>query len=454
MHQQHSRVAGLMTLAMVSIGDVALGQTPAPETPDATGEVVPAPEPVPTTPAAEETAAVEEESEPDGFDLASAAVTPHVAFRPGRGIRIESGDGRFELNIRLRGQTLYTYHQANDESDGQHSLELRRARLAFSGHWWGEDNRFKVELAVAPRDEGVADSVLRPAPTTPELLDWYMDFTQSRDATVRVGQFKVNFNRERIISSADIPMVDRSIVNGEFNLDRDVGMEVYSRDFLGLDLFRYTAGIYIGRGRNSVGFRDREGFMALGRVEFLPFGQFEDLEYTDFDRSDEPHMAIGLSGAYVSDAPRSRGILGTVVPDGVELNTKHLAADFLFRMRGLSLESEFLMRDGNQNGTPTDPAVTWGPVARGWGSYGEIGYLMPTVDLSINARYSAIRPFGHVRDAAVTTSLGATNELGTGLTYFFAKHFFEVQLDYFYLWTSGAEDAGNHRIRLQLQISL
>ena len=46
-------------------------------------------------------------------------------------------------------------------------------------------------------------------------------------------------------------MVDRSIVNGEFNLDRDVGLDILSKKFLGTDKLRYYAGIYMGEGHSS-----------------------------------------------------------------------------------------------------------------------------------------------------------------------------------------------------------
>ena len=64
--------------------------------------------------------------------------------------------------------------------------------------------------------------ILRESP----LLSYYLEFDYLRDLTVRVGQYKIPFSRQRVISSGNQQMVDRSIANGEFNLDRDIGIDI------------------------------------------------------------------------------------------------------------------------------------------------------------------------------------------------------------------------------------
>ena len=59
-----------------------------------------------------------------------------------------------------------------------------------------------------------------------------------------------------MISSGNLQLVDRSIANREFTLDRDVGIELRSKDFLGKGWFRYFVGVFTGEGHSSFEFND------------------------------------------------------------------------------------------------------------------------------------------------------------------------------------------------------
>ena len=126
---------------------------------------------------------------------------------------------------RLRAQQRYTL--IDNEEGVSHGFQLRRARLMFKGNVFGEHNSYKFELAVSPKDMG-----LKPEGTISKspLLDWYFHFSQIRDLNLRMGQYKVPYSRQRVVSSGNLQMVDRSLANGEFNLDRDVGMDIRSKD--------------------------------------------------------------------------------------------------------------------------------------------------------------------------------------------------------------------------------
>ena len=157
-----------------------------------------------------------------------------IKFRPGKGVEINSADDNFQLRIRVRVQMLYTYvHDENlgtnegDEPEANlNDFRLRRARFVFQGHAFGKHNQYKLEIDPLRKDNVV--------------LDYYLDFTKNRDIQVRVGQYKISSNRQRVISSGNLQMVDRSIVNSEFSLDRDMGIDIRSRDFLGKNKMRYV----------------------------------------------------------------------------------------------------------------------------------------------------------------------------------------------------------------------
>jgi phosphate-selective porin OprO and OprP len=375
-------------------------------------------------------------------------------FKLGKGLVVRSQDGDFGLETRLRVQFRYTLEAAEGD-DGElgsptQQAQLRRARLQFKGNYWGPNNKFKAEFALSPRDVGVRDSSAGTAPGTSPLLDWYTDLTHHRDLNVRIGQYKVPFNRQRVISSGDLQLVDRSIVNGAFNVDRDLGVDLRSKDLFGLDLIKYYLGVYVGEGRNTNSASDF-GMMYLARVEILPFGAFQDYAEVDFERTPTPKLSVGLGYGYLDRAPRDRGILGSAPADGGTTDINLLNADVLLKYAGLSILSEAILRNGSRNpGDGVDDmgaAIPEAPALDGYGAMLQAGYLLPQSRLEVAARVGVVRPTG---DQSV---LAEQDELGGGLSYYFAHHAYKLQTDYFLL--RKGPDADNklsaHEFRVQLQ---
>lgn len=395
-----------------------------------------------------------------GPEEAAAAAAPSeepdvsLDFRMGRGLVIATGDRQFQLGIRPRVQFLGTLAAEDAGGDPELGLEIRRARLVFEGHFLGSENRFKLELAFSPRDMAMTEIDGTLVPTRSPLLDFYYESRHLRDLGLRVGQYKVPYNRERVISSGNLAMVDRSIANGEFNMDRDVGLDIRSLDFLGLGLFRYYAGVYTAEGRD--GFRmDDLGLMYLGRIEVLPFGMFDDYEMVDFDREERARLSIGVSYSFVDEAPGNRGIIGNLPRDGGTTDYHNLEADLLFQYAGFSFMSEWFWREGRREGGDAiddmgNPIPVEAP-RNGIGWFAQAAYLVPEIDFEVAARYGRIDPIGD----ATATSLGEQGELGIALSYYFEGHAYKLQADYFHLWRDhSAMDQGEERVRLQLQASL
>ena len=399
------------------------------------------------------TAAAEDTLAPDGeaervserpVDLEAAK------FVPGKGLEFSSIDGDFKLQTRLRAQFLYQGDLPADD-DAAHYFMIRRARLQFSGNMWGKNNKFKAEFSFSPRDvsneavdfdgDDVDDSnYLKTSP----LLDWYQEFTYLRDLRLRVGQYKVPYSRQRVISSGNMQMVDRSATaNAEFTLDRDLGLDVRSRDLFGLDLFRYYAGVYIGEGRNTsnktIGAGD-QGLMFVGRVEIMPLGSFDDYSEADLKRSTTPGLSLGAAYAYIGDAPKTRGITGSTISGDV-WNYQNMTGDLMFKYAGFSLLSEVFMRQGDsESGAATSD---------GWGGMAQAGYLLPHTALELTGRYGMNRRLGSETESIFAEGL---NEVGGGLGHYFAHHPFKLQGDVFRTWTEAdGPEAGKTTIRVQMQ---
>ncbi|WP_224243182.1 OprO/OprP family phosphate-selective porin [Hyalangium gracile] len=390
---------------------------------------------------------------------ASDSPATRIRWRPGKGLEINSEDERFRLVTRLRGQFLYQAEDTPAEDEGrtfEHGFMLRRARVAFSGFMFGEHNTFKLELAFSPRDIGFTDLSGDESPpqtnrdnvaTLSPLLELYMEFDHLRDLTLRVGQYKVPFNRQRVISSGDLMLVDRSIVNSEFNLDRDIGVDLRSEDLFGLGLLRYYAGVFIGGG-HSYNAIAAPGLMALARVEVLPFGSFEDYSEADLKRSEKPGLSLGAAFAHLEKARATRGILGRAPRDDGTTDYDVFTVDAMFKWRGFSAQSEFSSRRGSRNaGDAVDDEgapVPTEAARNGYGWFLQAGYLLPRIDLEFSARYSLVRGSGD------DTSLSHANEAGVGVSYYFHEHSFKLQGDVFRIWEPGSGERDN-QFRVQLQ---
>lgn len=413
------------------------------------GEAIETPEAVPEAPPF---VPVREHTEPgdDALPMDDRPVTGNIHFSPGGGLQIRSEDGQFGVRLSARVQPRWTVVNLPGQSP-QHEITIRRARVKFQGNVFGPDTRFKLELAFSPADLGVRDN-LDPdtrTPTRSPLLSYFVEFRQLRELELRIGQFKIASNRQRVISSGNLQLVDRSIVNSEFTLDRDVGIQVGSRDFAGLDLFSYSLGIYSGRGRDARGFSDFD-FLYLGHLEFTPFGVFEAYTEGDFERTG-PRLAVGTSYAFLDNGARDRGTIGGPPADGGTTTSHHFFADLMFKWAGFSVLSEFAWRDGSRapggnlddSGLPI-PEV---PPRDGWGVNAQGGYILPWFPLEIEARYAIVH-------GLQDSSLGDRQEVTAGLSYYVLEHAYKIQADYSRLWQTDSMADGSDRFRLQLELSL
>ncbi len=368
-----------------------------------------------------------------------------IKFRPGKGVEINSADDDFQLRIRVRVQMLYTYihgdpgpKEADEPAEDRNDFRLRRARFIFQGHAFGKHNQFKLEIDPLRKDNVV--------------LDYYLDFTKNRDIQVRVGQYKISSNRQRVISSGNLQMVDRSRINSEFSLDRDMGIDIRSRDFLGKNKMRYVLGISTGNGLNNPEFTDF-AMVYLARVEYLPMGIFRDYSEVDFART-KPRLAIGATYSFFDNANRDRGMIGAPFADGGTADYHFVYVDAIFKARGFSAITELAFRTGTRKiGDITmdpdgNPVVPTDP-RNGLGWMLQAGYLVPNTGFEFAARGALIQ----ANSKKSATSLEDSYATTFSLSYYFARHPFKIQADVSQIWEDRFDD-GATTFRLQLQASL
>jgi hypothetical protein len=324
-------------------------------------------------------------------------------------------------------------------------------RFTVQGSAFGAHNRYYLEMGLGGTENANPAAGSGNQSTSP-LLDAYAEFDHLRDLTLRVGQYKPSFGRQRVMSEGNLQFVDVSSVTTEFTFDRDQGLDFRSKDFLGLNALRYVLGVYSGRGKNNFDATEFK-LMYLGRIEVLPLGLYEDYQEADMDRT-KPRLGIGASAVHYDDAPRVRGSVGNQPTDLGSTDMNLFEADLQFKWAGFSAQTEFFYRKGDRNQGPgTDAMGAPLPTQAsrdGMGWYGQGGFLIPNMPLEITARYGMIRG----KTEALHNGLTDTNEVGGGLGYYFARHPLKVQTDLFRLYQSGNWENGNTQFRLQLQVAL
>ena len=362
-------------------------------------------------------------------------------YKPGTGLIIESANGRFSIGTRLRAQLRY--HVGVENGVPEHVFQIRRARLQFKGHIFHEKNKYKIELAFSPRDLSFKDGV----PGRTPLLSWYFEFAHLRDATVRVGQYKIPYSRQRVVSSGDLQLVDRALANGEFNHDRDIGFDIRSKDVGGLGGYlKYYVGVYMGEGRD---FGDKNAtpdfrLHYLGRIEVQPFGKFKDYKEADMNRNLKPKLSIGAAYSFHHGSQGLRGTLGTTPEDGGLTDYHSMTVDYVFKVAGFSSTAEFHLRQGTRFPGDEGPEEA---ARNGMGWFVQAGFLIPRLPIEFAARYSGIAPLGD------ETSLSEAHSAGGGISYYIAGHPWKIQADFFHEWDGDSETPNQNMFRTQLQLA-
>lgn len=347
-----------------------------------------------------------------------------VASKFGKGLRISDAAGSFHLKFEARFQTLfqgiYDLDKTSDAFDGE--MMIRRARLKFSGFVYKPGFEYKIELGLSNRDIEVKG---RDSDYANIILDAYMRFKLHENLKLRVGQFKMPGNRERIISSGDLQMVDRSIINSKFNIDRDAGFMLENKTTLGNVVMRQFAAVSSGEGRNRLS-KDA-GFCYSGRFEFLPLGEFSgkgDLVESAIDREESPKLSVGMSYSYNDNAQRSRGQLGNTLFESRDLTI--METDFMFKFGGFSAMGEAAIRDVDNPITANLESQETEYVYKGKGWNLQTGYMFKN-NWEIATRVSDLRP-----DREIQSMTDRQTDYTVAVSKFWVGHKLKVQGDVTY----------------------
>lgn len=344
-------------------------------------------------------------------DYQSATKNNDLAYyKPGRGITVESRDGKFTSHIGGRLQARYTFLN-EDLGQNESSFTIRRMKIWLQGNVFSKNLSYKYQQNLN------------------ETEDAYLAYKFDDAFALQVGQAKAPQGRQELTSSGSQLFVDRSLANDTFNLGRDIGLTAEGQ-FMD-HLVEYMAGIYNGNGPNQA--NPNTQHMLAARLDINPLGAFK-MDEAGWPE-DKPLLNIGTSYAMQTMKEDDMGEIDSdndlldkaldidntsaanfTTAFGNELDWSVWTANLHAKWMGASFGGEYYMLNA-------EPAVGADWDADGY--YVQAGYQILPQTLELALRYSKI-------ESTDTNAFEKfdRSEVQAGINYYFSKHNAKIQADY------------------------
>jgi len=380
------------------------------------------------------------------FSIASQEISD-TSFGNGL-INFTAKDSSFSIKFAPRFQMRYIStwdHDGDQYGSPEHNFIIRRARLKFDGFAYSPKLRYKIELGLSNRDLSGGNQFNRNTPRY--ILDAVLMWHFAKNWELWAGQTKLPGNVERVVSSGDLQLVDRSLLNSRFTLDRDIGLQLRHKFYLGKNfLIREKVALSQGEGRN-VTEGNEGGLQYTGRLELLPFGAFKskgDYKGSDLKREEKPKLSLTFTYNFNENAVRERGFAGDYMirTDGsiYETDQTTIFVDAMYKHNGFSFMGEYAKRTAdNEIATELDGITPTGDVVLTGNALNlQAGYLFKS-NFEVAGRYTTL-------DYEAITNALPVKQYTLGLNKFVHGHKLKVQSDISYTSVDGNDD--NIRFRL------
>lgn len=355
-----------------------------------------------------------------------------VQYKVGDGLRI--GNGANMLHISGRVQARFTYDGLEGSPD-KDTWAIQRGKFKIDGHTLNKKLKFEFQLNTATRSAAKTIDVCVDAGCTttqkvvqgestsglPVLEDAYADWVPYDYFGIRLGQFKVPYLRQRLVSSGKQQFVDRSLSTQFFDLAYDLGIAFHGN--LWQDGLNYDVFFMNGDGANTI--NKNQSMMVGARLEYPILGTYERSE-SDINNSQEASLGVGLSAFYNE--------LGNTIQGGsiaAGTKTANGTVDIGYKYKGFSFEGAGIITRALEIARLTNI-----------GLMAQAGYFLIPKKLEVA-----------VKESALLLSNAAPNqyESSVGLNYFIVGHGIKIQTDYAMLMNVRGINLNDHRFRTQLQ---
>jgi phosphate-selective porin len=222
---------------------------------------------------------------------------PQIQVKYGsKGWEFSTPDGNYKLQFQSRLQFRFSIPFDIDpvtfdefQQTEKKTFRINRARLKIGGNVYRPWLKYYWEYELAA-------SV---------LLTFRMIIAKYPFLSFKVGQWKAQYNRERIISSGKQQMMDRSLVTRPFTIDRQQGVSLFGRlKKSKIADFNYWISAFTGTGRGG-GTNDDTNLMFMARGQWNFFGREVPFQGSDTKYHNKPVALIAFA-AVTNRSPYTR----------------------------------------------------------------------------------------------------------------------------------------------------
>jgi hypothetical protein len=224
---------------------------------------------------------------------------------------LASPDGRFLLMIDGMTQVRWILSYTENSPRYVDGFELDNTRLTFRGHMFTPDFTYLVRGQFQRGSQNLGgNSTLQGGYM--QLLDAWVRYNFAEDWSVRVGQFKLPFNREELVSESQQELVERTLVNQFMSIGRSQGVEFTMLNSTDRWSMTYDEGgsspntsinaVVGGPRTNTSALAQGVEYSFTSRYDHLFAGTWQQFEDFTSPRGEEFGMMAGIAAHYqVSD---------------------------------------------------------------------------------------------------------------------------------------------------------
>jgi len=379
----------------------------------------------------------------DSGSADTATTFKPLQYHTDKGFEFRTRDGKFLLQFASRLQFRFATPSDTDpatfddlDAGEKPAFKVSRARLKIGGHAFAPWLNYYFEYELSQSN----------------LLDFRVMVEKWEWLSFKAGQWKSDYNRERVISSGEQQLIERSIITKPFTLDRQQGVEVYGHiKSRGAADFNYWVSVLTGTGRGAKD-NDDANLMYEGRFQWNALGRSMEMSGSDLEISEKPALTIAVAGVtnrspYTRFSQSGGGELDGF-PAGIagQYRVKQAMLETAFKYKGFSWQQEthFKRIIDNVNHTVTDME----------GTYLQAGYFLHESiaavprQLELAGIYAVYRP-------DIDINRNSQRQYSAVANWFFNGHKNKLtaQYDYIVLDQATINKSGGSRFRVQWDIS-
>ncbi len=345
---------------------------------------------------------------------------------------------KFAPRMQSRFESKWNYDGQSYDSKELNFL-VRRARLKFDGFAFTKNLKYKLELGLSNRDISGASDFNRNTPRY--ILDAVVMWNFHKGFELWAGQTKLPGNIERVVSSANLQLIDRSLLNSKFNIDRDMGIQLRHKSRWGKTFVsREKFAISQGEGRNITE-GNEGGLQYTSRLELLPFGEFKskgDYSQSDLSREESLKAMFSVTYDYNQNAVKTRSNMGSYMfrADGSLFQTDISTwfVDAMVKYDGFALMGEYAKRSADELfALQADGQTRTGDVVNVGSAFNlQSSYLFQN-NVELTVRYTTL-------DFSSVTKISDLSQLTFGLSKYVVGHKLKIQTDLSFSQKNGNQD--------------